>query len=56
MTISKSEELEELREAIERAQEENVDEVHCSCVPLLKARIGELEKEVRELRELIRRG
>ena len=35
----------ELREAIANAQREHPDEVHCSCVPLLKMRIKELEEE-----------
>ncbi len=36
--------LSELNNAITNAQEEHPDEVHCSCVPLLKVRIKELEE------------
>ena len=38
--------LSELRNAIDSAQEDNIDEVHCSCVPLLKAHIKELEEKL----------
>lgn len=36
-------ELSELKDAIQRAQENNPDEQHCTCVPLLKVKIKELE-------------
>ena len=41
--------LSELRNAIDSAREDNIDEVHCSCVPLLKAHIKELEKKLKIL-------
>ena len=44
------EEESELRAAITKAQEENPDEIHCSCVPLLKFRIKELESELAKIK------
>ena len=41
--------LSELRNAIDSAQEDNIDEVHCSCVPLLKVKIKELEEKLKIL-------
>ncbi len=40
------ERLKELNDAIKQAQEENPDEKHCTCVPLLKVRIKALETEL----------
>ncbi len=46
------ERVKELEEAIQQAQEENPDEQHCTCVPLLKVKIKELEAEIQQLRAI----
>ena len=42
--------IKEFDDAIAKAQEENPDEIHCTCVPLLKIRIKELEKELAKIK------
>ncbi len=42
--------LNELEGAIQQAQEENPDEKHCTCVPLLKAKIKELEAQLASIK------
>jgi len=49
-------ELEDWRESAERAAGEMCgDEKHCTCVPVLRAKLADGEKENRALRELLRR-
>ena len=42
--------MKELEGAIRQAQEENPDEKHCTCVPLLKIRIKELESQLASIK------
>ena len=42
----------ETEDAIDNAQREHPDEVHCSCVPLLKMRIKELEDGIKKHRDV----
>src|SRR3972149_747827 len=51
----KEKEIETYKDAIHAAQKENPDEVHCSCVPLLKARIKELETDLKYARDELER-
>jgi len=41
--------VKELEDAINNAQKDNPDEIHCTCVPLLKTRIKELKEGIKFL-------
>jgi len=43
--------IQEWENAIKSVQKDNPDEVHCTCVPLLKVRIKELEQKILEVKK-----
>ncbi len=47
----RGEKMSEINDAIKQYQEDNLDEKHCSCVPLLKAKIKCLESRLSNLKE-----